>query len=68
MDKQSRLERLIKIADILDKAGEMEDASFIDQMIKDTVKPQEEIEIEIPEEEYEILQKLYDSLGSSLKN
>lgn len=67
MDKQSKLERLIKIADILDRAGQRDEASFIDDLIKDSVRAPDNVEIEIPEDEYELLNELYNSLGTSLK-
>lgn len=55
------IERLIKIADLLDKLGNEEDADFMNDIIKDY---KEDI-IEIPEDEFEMLKMVHDSLMDS---
>lgn len=59
------LNRLIKIADLLDKLGYEEDASFVDSLIGEQADQEE---IEIPEDEYDALQMIHESLMESLNS
>lgn len=57
-----KLINLIKIADKLDQLGLSDDADIIDSIIEDETDV-----IEVPGEEYDLLQDIYISLGNSLK-
>jgi hypothetical protein len=61
--------RLIKIADFLDKAGQTEDANFVDEMIFTLPQPTQSVneELEIPQEEYDTIKNILESLKSSFK-
>lgn len=67
MKKEAKLKALIKIADLLDRSGETEAADFIDKEIQKVRKEPEEVEVDIPEEEFDMLQKVYKAFGESLK-
>jgi hypothetical protein len=60
----NKIIRLIKIADELDRLDMNEDADFIDSLIKDEGTDKV---IDIPEDEYDLLQDIYKALGESLK-
>ena len=57
------IDRLIKIADFLDKSGKEEDADLIDQVVHDL---NDDSIVEIPEDEYEQLMLVFDSMFESL--
>ncbi len=63
------IERLIKIADFLDRMERPEDADLIDQLIGrvgDSGLVFDK-EVSVPEDELEIIRSVYDSLRSSIE-
>ncbi len=58
------IKKLIKIADTLDELGKEDEAQLVDEMIKDLSSDEE---IEIPMDEYEVLQEVMRSLQESLE-
>jgi hypothetical protein len=56
--------QLIKIADYLDSVGRPEDADIIDEVLIDDDMSSKTIEV--PEDEYEELRRVLDSLKESL--
>jgi hypothetical protein len=64
-----KISKLIKIADFLDRHNKEDEASFIDDLMAQIKKAEymEELEVEIPEDELEMLKLVYDSLGKSLE-
>lgn len=69
MTKQEELSKLIKIADFLDRNELQDEAALIDEVISDeSAQPEAyEEDIEIPKEEYDLLQEIYHSFGQSIK-
>lgn len=68
MTRAEKLKFLIKVADMLDREGHLEMANMADEMLKDeALKETEELVLEIPQEEFELLQQVYEALGQSLK-
>lgn len=68
MTRAEKLKFLIKVADMLDREGHLEMANMADEMLKDeALKGTEDLDIEIPQEEFELLQQVYEALGQSLK-
>lgn len=68
MTRAEKVQFLIKVADMLDREGNSEMADMADQMLKDeAMKGSEDLDIEIPEEEFDLLQQVYEALGQSLK-
>lgn len=65
MNKKDKVKNLIKIADELDRMGEFDLASEIDDFIRE--ESMDEFDVEIPEEEYDLIKDIYDSLGQSIK-
>jgi hypothetical protein len=59
---KDKINKLIKIADKLDEMGLSDEADFVDSIIED-----ESAVIDIPEDEYELLQSIYSALGKSLE-
>lgn len=57
-------EKLVKIADFLDRNEMPEEADLIDEIIRE--KSDMEVEIVVPEDDLELLKQIYESLGQSL--
>lgn len=64
--KNEKLDRLIKIADFLDKHDREEDADFVEDLIRDEVGVPREVEVEVPEEELAQIREVYELMGESL--
>lgn len=69
MTKSERVDFLVKVADFLDRSNQYDLADMADSLLADEVKnsPSKELEVEIPEEEYEILKEIYKALGRSFQ-
>lgn len=68
MTKEEKIKMLVKVADFLDRMGETETADFVDGMIsEESADMPREVNLEIPEDEYDLLRKVYEALGESLK-
>lgn len=69
MTKSERVDFLVKVADFLDRNNQHDLADMADSLLADEVKnsPSKELEVEIPEEEYEILKEIYKALGRSFQ-
>ncbi len=57
-------EMIIRIADFLDKSDKVEEADFMDSLLQEELD--EGMEVEIPEEELNELQRVFESLKESL--
>jgi hypothetical protein len=67
MTRADKVKFLIKVADMLDRDGQSEMADMADQMLRDeAAKGTEGLDVEIPQEEFELLQQVYEALGQSL--
>lgn len=67
MKKTDKVRFLVKLADYLDRAGESEKADFVDQIISEEGSAPDKVEINVPGDEFDFLQKVYKALGDSLK-
>lgn len=65
MTEKDKLVILIKVADFLDRAGEKDLATNVDELLKEEFESGRDLEVEIPEEEYQILREIYEALGKS---
>ncbi len=63
------IQKLIKIADKLDKLGFTEEAGFVDEIIEDQSRENNILpdKIEVPEDELDLLRSIFESLGRSLE-
>lgn len=69
MTRKTIIDTLIKVADDLDAAGDAQGADEIDsllEMIKSKGRDVQELELEIPEDEMQLLQQISEALRSSL--
>lgn len=68
MTRNEKVKFLIKAADMFDREGQFELANIADAIIKEeATRPEEELDLEIPQEEYDVLRKIYEALGQSFK-
>lgn len=67
MTRSEKIKFLIKVADLLDREGNSEMADMADIMLQEEAqKESKDLDIEIPQEEFDLLQQIYDALGRSL--
>lgn len=66
-ETEREIKDLIRMADFLDRHGNKKAADFVDGLIQKKMEQPEEVEIEVPEEELDLLRSVYEALGRSLK-